>query len=122
MPLRKLPLSDKEYVERVRRSILWYDRFRWLMVVFYLAATAALVSLGFILIDFVLRGPMPGAWAGFAFGGLLGLLLGKLTHKVGHGLAQALDGANRSERLLVRYYDALWNLGIENIDEEEFDK
>jgi hypothetical protein len=113
--------SDAEFVERVRRSIAWYERFRWPAVIFYLALTAGLIGLGVALFNFIQAAPMPGVWPGFFIGVILGALFGKLAYKIGHGLAIALTGSHRSEELLVRYHDALHEVAIKSVQDKNIE-
>ena len=49
-------------------------------------------------------------WGGFLLGLVIGVCLGLMALKIGHGIVDILLGY-RNERLLIKYHDALEELG-----------
>jgi hypothetical protein len=103
-------ISDEEFIERLRGTMATWDRLRRRLRVFYLLLAVAVVGLVvavcLLLTNLMGRG-IQGQNLGFALGFILGLFLGGLTFKVGFGLMDSLSCGYRSERLLIRYYDAI---------------
>jgi hypothetical protein len=60
----------------------------------------------------------PGVWLGFAVGLVLAASLGFLMVSAVHGLLMSLSSL-RTERLLLRYHDALAVLAKKHVDSEE---
>ncbi len=108
--LRAKPLSDDEFVERIRRRVASHRRWRWWLAGLY--GTLAVVFVG-LLASFASRavallqwlGDLRGGLGGFGIGIALGLAVGMMGHMIGHGLASALLPP-RIEELLVHYHDA----------------
>jgi hypothetical protein len=103
-------ISDEEFIERLRTSLATWDRLRRRLFVIYVLSGVVIVGLLIavcLLLANLLRLGMQGQNAGFALGVILGLLLGELAFKVVYGLVDSLSGGYRSERLLIRYYDAI---------------
>src|SRR4051794_38136790 len=105
------PRSDEQHIERLRRTMATFDRWRRPLIVWHL-----LIAVGFIglLAAFaVFIGDIGRNWGmgvrglgpGFILGVVLGAWLGLTAIKIGHELVNLLLGY-RSERLLIRYYDA----------------
>lgn len=115
MRWRSPPETDDEYIERIRKLVKSHDRWkRWsapLVVLVALSPVVMLVLMMQALVGFLkLLGNagqpnIPLAWVGFGFGALLGLGLGQHVHSAMMNLFQFFTG-QRTERLLVRYYDA----------------
>ncbi len=103
-------ISDEEFIERLRGTMATWDRLRRRLRVFYLLMAVVLVGLIVAvclwLTNLMGRG-IQGQNLGFALGFILGLTLGGLAFKVVHGLMYSLPRGFRSERLLIRYYDAI---------------
>lgn len=105
--------SDEEYIERVRRGIAAYDRWRRLLLAFY--ALAAIVLVGFLVLWFgSWQGQMqqlshsenPYVGLGFLIGLAVGTMSGIMVIAVINVLGNLLFGL-RGERLMIRYHDAL---------------
>jgi hypothetical protein len=104
--------DDAEYVERVRRGIAQYDRWRGALVVFHASLAVVFVALLVAATEFVRQwvNNIPGLGPGFMVGLAMGAALGLLAVKIAHGLVGALSSAGRYDRLLVRYHDILQEL------------
>jgi hypothetical protein len=108
------PLSDEEYVARVRAGVAMHQRWRGWLVGLYGAALVAFLGLAVLGANLAARfGQLAGGRApallGFGCGALLGVVSGGVGLKAAHGLWFALS-ALRTERLLLRYHDALADL------------
>jgi hypothetical protein len=107
--------TDQVHIERLRRSILAYERWRSFLVALYLVAFAGLMLLSVCLIVFATRmgqnfgQAAVGTTPGFVIGIVLGASFGLTTVKVVHGLLDAVFGL-RNERLLIRFHDAYRDL------------
>lgn len=104
--------ADAECVERVRRFVARYDRWRPALVALYGGLLIAFVVAVVVLVEALQGGVLwpalgPGFAAGLALGALVGLTVIKLTHR----LVGALVDGRRGDRLLVRYYDAVRQAG-----------
>lgn len=105
--------ADDLHVERVRRNIAHFDRW-WRRPLIVLYAACAVILVGLIVFAasqfanlWQKMGINPaGIYAGIGFGIVIGFGFGVLIHAVVGGLIKALAGP-RSERLMIRYYDAL---------------
>ena len=121
--MRKAGRTDEEHVQRVRRTVTSWDHWRRWYVAFY--ATLGLLVLGLVvamtrLIDWLQGMPgnnAPGAWLGFIVGAALGIKIGFLAFTVVHGLLMSLSSL-RTERLMLRYHDALAVLAKEHVGAE----
>jgi hypothetical protein len=111
-------MSDEEYVEKVRKSVLFWDRFRFWAFPVQLGILVALMSLcawGIHAFAGLMAGPAPagfpqGIWQGFSFGAIAGLVLAFLFGKIIDGFTHLRPGL-RTERLLVEYHDRLVSTG-----------
>jgi hypothetical protein len=102
--------SDEEYVEKARRKLTRFERWRpWLigLYVFNLMLLVGGASVVVLILQSVWKpGDPPLLWAGLVVGCIIGAWLGEVAYQVGHGLATGLFGL-RNERLLVKYHDEL---------------
>ena len=112
VPWQTMP--DAQYVERLRRTMALWDRYRPLLLVLYVAmlglfAWAVTRGVQFLV---ALARPTDAPWPVFGFmaGTILGVVVGWLFHFLIFGLSGGLLGF-RSERLLVKYHDALTGRG-----------
>lgn len=113
MRWRSPPETDDEYIERIRKLVSWYDRWKWLaaplVAVIAVAPVAMAIILANSLVGFINRmGNNANAqliWAGVAGGVIMGAGLGQVLHSALAQLQQLFTG-QRTERLLLRYYDA----------------
>ena len=102
-------VPDESYVERVRRGVRSFDRWRWPLIAFYgLILTAFIVfevavirRLGTAISN--LEGRVSPA---FSLGLVMGLGLGVPFLGALHGFFFVLLPKQRTERLLVAYHDA----------------
>jgi hypothetical protein len=101
--------SDEQHVERLRRSMASFDRWRRPLLAFY--ALIAVIFLGvlvgtFILLNDLGRNMGMGGWGpGFVIGLVMGASLGFSALKIMYMFINILLGF-RNERLLITYYDA----------------
>ncbi len=103
-------ISDEEFIERLRVTVATWDRLRRRLLVFYLLLAVVIVGLivaACLVLTNLMRMGIQGQNAGFVLGFIFGLMLGGLTFKVVFGLVDSISGGYRSERLLIRYYDAI---------------
>ena len=105
-------VTDEQYVERVRRGVASFDRWRRLAMVLHGMLTLAYVALFVALVKLanLISGEFfKGSWwltSGLLIGILLGWPVGLWIHQLLQGWATILGGM-RKERLLVAYHDAL---------------
>jgi hypothetical protein len=105
-------VSDDEFVEKLRKSLRWWDRWRWAGVALHGAIIATVLWLAFQFVKllqgmqalFPQQNPMPDEV--FLICVVLGAKLGLLLHGSAWALMNNLVGM-RSERLLVKCYDAM---------------
>jgi hypothetical protein len=115
---RRKPMSDDEFIERIRQGIIRFQRRRKVLVIFsatFLVVAFAFAIFGAVVVHKVgqlLQGLQP-AIAGLLIGANIGAALGLGLFKSINGLMDALLWDNRTERLLIRYYDALKELARE---------
>jgi hypothetical protein len=107
-------VSDEELVERLRRGIARFDRWRRPLLVLYLVGAAVFIGAvvaATVLLQSLSRGlgNRHSSWAGFLLGVVIGSGLGITAAKIGHGIVDILLGY-RNERLLIKYHDALEQL------------
>jgi hypothetical protein len=103
------PVSDEEHIERIRRSIALWDRFRiWLLFLYGAGLVAAVWALvyGIAAIWGIVPGNAGLPLLGFAVGTVLGYMIGWALSHLLDGIVFGLSGL-RSERLLLRYHDIL---------------
>jgi zinc transporter ZupT len=115
-------VTDEDHVERVRRTVQLLERWRRpLQVLWLTTAVASIGSLGAMayLLELLMQGNRnPLLIQGFIVGVLLGAMAGLLVVKAAHALASSLKPL-RTERLLLRYHDALMALANEHANAEE---
>jgi hypothetical protein len=113
-------VPDAEHVERVRRTLHRFDRWRPWMAGFYTALAvgyvALLVAAVTVLNGFRLQAQDRPALLGLFVGLGVGASLGLLGAHIADMLCVVFLGA-RNERLLVRYFDAVTALRGESADE-----
>jgi hypothetical protein len=116
MQWRSPPKTDDEFVETVRKSVTRFDRWKmwWLplLAVLQLAAVVGILMMVSHLEGMVEQFANPGinpnapfVWGFFSVGMVFGLMFGHSVHSLFTLLAQFVPGM-RTERLLLRYYDA----------------
>jgi cytochrome bd-type quinol oxidase subunit 2 len=106
--------SDEEHIERLRRTMKTWDRWRpWFIVIHSLALVAFLAITIGIAEGLNRNWPNnPGpVWLGFLLGIPAGGMVGMVAHKIAHGFVWAIAG-HRSEHLLLRYYDAVQTIAV----------
>jgi hypothetical protein len=113
--LRSTPVSDEEFVERIRRQLEQRRRWgKWLVGLF----GALLVGAAWLALQMANRaaglaanglGNRWVAFSGFGIGLALGLIAGLACHSILISLMNALSEP-RTEQLLLRYHDALEEL------------
>jgi hypothetical protein len=103
-------VSDAEYIERLRRSLAKFQRFRRWLILGYAVLTVgfigALVIIVALLRAIFQQNNLPDALVGLAIGFVFGFMLGSVALKLGHGLATTILD-RRAERLLVKYHDTV---------------
>jgi hypothetical protein len=117
LPLRTISrprTSDEEYVAKIAESLQWWDRWRWLAILFHAAIVGVAIWFGFSVVALV-RG-FQGMWGNqnqnvmpegvVLIGIILGLKIGFFLHGSLMGLVNALAGF-RCERLLVQCFGRL---------------
>ncbi len=109
--------SDEEYLEKLRGSIRWWDRWRWVGVAInlimigatlYLANSAMVLVKGMQQMELVAKAPSE---VPVLLGVALGFQLGFLMHTAVLGAFFGLRGL-RNERLLLKYFDACREPGL----------
>ncbi|MEZ6063667.1 MAG: hypothetical protein R3C19_25235 [Planctomycetaceae bacterium] len=102
--------SDEEYVGKLRKTLQWWDRWRWLGVAFYAAIFAAFVFAGSKLVSLARHtssvfGDVSSTIELVAIpSAMLGVYLGFIFGKSSYAAMLLLCGM-RTERLLLRYHD-----------------
>jgi hypothetical protein len=104
-------VSDAKYVAGIRRYVAFHQRWRRWLVAFYSGAALAVLGLSVFGANVVAGiGQMANAQnfalMGFGIGALVGAMLGGLVLRIAHGLVASLSTL-RTERLLLRYHDAI---------------
>jgi hypothetical protein len=101
------PVSDDEYVVKLRRSVATFDKWRWWLAAPHAIGLAVIIVLGFQGVSVLLQlvGPANGPLAlqGFEVGAIMGMSLGWLAHHCVWGIISIVGGL-KSERLLLKYY------------------
>jgi hypothetical protein len=116
MQWRSPPKTDDEFVETVRKTVTRFDRWSaWSIPMVAIIALSPIVMASLLvtglmrMLDLMAKGGgNPNAelaWMGFGVGALLGLALGQSAHSAVTQIALIVSGY-RTERLLLRYYDA----------------
>lgn len=113
-PISQPKTSDEEYVAKIAKSLQWWDRWRWLAVLFHLAILGAVIWFGLSVVALVQT--LQGMWGNqnpnvlpeevVLIGIILGLKVGFFLHSSLMGVINAVAGF-RSERLLVQYFNKL---------------
>jgi hypothetical protein len=105
-------VNDAEYIERARRWVVWYDRwrlwYRFFAVAVVLFTIVVCVQGVQAIQDF--NNIWPGARPGFFLGFIVGIKLGFLCIGAAHLLVVSFGLDARKEKLLLRYHDALNDL------------
>lgn len=103
-------LTDDEFVEKLRRRITLFDRWRPWFICVSLAVLAATIWVFIKVISLLIGLVQPANAAfpmmGFALGTVAGLSFGFTIAKLLHGLIFAFGGF-RAERLLLKHYVAI---------------
>jgi hypothetical protein len=112
--LGRIQASDDEHIERLRRDIARFDRWRRPLLILYTIGAISFVATFVLAVVFVERlarglGHRGGWWSGFFVGAMLGCGLGLSGLKLAHGIFDLLL-AHRNERLLIEYHDVLQKL------------
>ena len=106
LPWQHIP--DDQFITNIRKSIRFLDRFRmyWILfnVGFLVLACWTFAEAFRLVVGFGGGNPNP-AILGFSTGATIGLSASCIIHQILHNLIYAFANA-RSERLLLRYYDA----------------
>jgi hypothetical protein len=124
LPRGLAPRSNDEYIERLRRNVAQFDRWRpWILGLYGIAAVLFFAGLFMCVVIFErvgLLAQLPLRWHGLLLGIVIGASIGVSAIKIAHGLGSMLFGL-RNERLLVRYYDEVCKIR-ESIETEECDE
>ncbi|MEX0724921.1 MAG: hypothetical protein WEB58_18955 [Planctomycetaceae bacterium] len=111
MKMFPVRLSDDEYIERLRRGIEQWDRWWYVSIPVALAVVATLgwgIAEGVQkMIAIAQRGNIPNVWTGIIVGGAIGLSVGFVFQMMINGFIAPLLHSYRTERLLLKYYDAV---------------
>lgn len=103
-------VSDDEHIAKLRRSITLWDRWRFWLILFHVGLLIAAIWVFSkaipLLIELAQPANAPFALLGFITGTIVGLAFGWIFHGIIHGLLFAVGGF-RSQRLLLKHYDAL---------------
>ncbi len=97
--------NDIQYIEKMRRTLRWWDRWRWFGIALHVALLAALVWLGYKFepLNGEMQAAFPGANADqvVLVAALVGITFGLMFHHSVWSILTALSGL-RSERLRIR--------------------
>lgn len=103
-------VSDDEYIARLRRSISFWDRWRFWLILFHvglLVVATWLFSKAIpLLLGLAQPADAPFAILGFVTGAIIGITFGWTIYGIIHGLMSGLKGF-RAERLLLVYYESI---------------
>jgi len=111
IPFRK-HLSDSDLVEKTRKNLKWFKRVAWVHL-------SVVVALAFLLpkffrmimqmIDTMPNDSRKWAWMGLLFGVVMGSVFAAYIFKAIESIIMGFDllGANRKDKLLIRYHDYL---------------
>jgi hypothetical protein len=116
--LRRLwpEVADDEHIKRIRRNLAKMDRWRRGFQLFYGAMSIVVIGLFFgclLLVQALAKMGGNIAPLGFVVGVSLGLSYAVALTHVAMGLFASL-GSSRTERLMLRYHDALSELATRN--------
>ncbi len=118
MKLSPSSLTDAEYVERVRKGVEQWDRWKW-----FFASASIFIVLSLLLginegiqkmLGLALRANVPNAWDGIILGGAIGITIGFIIENLLSNMLLPLFEGQRTERLLVQYYDAVHGKEVDN--------
>lgn len=103
--------EDAAFLEKIRRSVAWWDRWRWLGVVLHAAIIGFVVWLSFQIVELIqwMNGPAPQGVMPetvVVLGVVLGAKMGFLLQQAVWGALMSLGGF-RAERLAIAYHDAI---------------
>jgi hypothetical protein len=105
--------TDDEHIERVRRQLKTLDRYGWWPFAILLVCEVIFLVVVFGAVDQFARqfqqGNFGGQRPGFWIGAMMGSLAGLAHLKIVDGLIKSLPW-HRSERLLIRYHDAIMSV------------
>ena len=109
LPFSRQKTPDYEYVAKIAKSLQWWDRWRWLAILFHVAILAAVIWLGFSTVEIVqgFRGLWPNQNQNAMPESvvlILGLKIGFFFHSSLMGVLIAFAGF-RTERLLVQSFE-----------------
>lgn len=102
--------NDIEYIEKMRTTLHWWDRWRWFGIALHVALVAALIWLGYKFEPLICEmqaafpGANPDADKVILVAALVGITFGYMFHHSVWGILIAMSGL-RSERLLIQLYD-----------------
>jgi hypothetical protein len=114
------PLADGEYIERIRRNMALWCRWRWWLAGLSGTAPGIVVVVSTIMVPKLLLdlgqwgNPKGGAMFGFEIGLPVGALIGLMAVTSAHGLMTALLPW-RTEQMLLRYHDTIVNLQVNRL-------
>jgi len=118
MPVFNKELSDSEFVERIRKSLRLRRKLAWFHLALFVAMAVfvpMLVRIAWQMIDNMPSEAQKLTWVGlflgFTFGALAGGYLATALESVVRGFN--LFDCTRSERLLIKYHDALSQIADE---------
>lgn len=102
--------SDKQYVDKIAKSLQSWDRWRWFAILFHAGIVSGVIWFGYNAVNTIQK--FQGMWdnnnqnalpQGLVLGIIIGLSLGYFLHSSVAGLLNALGGF-RTERLLVEHF------------------
>jgi len=115
-------LPDDKYVAKLRRTIAWWDRWRYWMILLHVILLACVswmtVRLSQTLLELAEPEDVPFTIVGLLLGAVVGFSFGWMFYGLLQGLVTAISGF-RSERLLLQYYDSANAQSTEDNDPRE---